>query len=265
MTAFVLPTLWHPVTVSVPDQQGEPSTSQASERAVLRLMQDELLASQGYRAIALMGRVRRIAYILQANLAQYNSLVAAMQKPEIAFPILGVNGTDQHDELLSEAERLMHNVLVAIKTRVDHLRVFVNKHFSDDTELLAEYQDKVLTDFGNVHAKFLEKLRNHITHHLLPVARSQETLAHEQPFRFTFVLDSAPLLEWDWPAGVKPWIEQQGTYIKIVDIVNDYGKRASSFDKWLYDRIELKYHEQLREYRAAAEIFNRRADRAFGF
>jgi hypothetical protein len=196
-------------------------------------MQEELIASQGYRAVSLMDRVKRIAYILQVNLGQYNSLVATMHKPEVAFPILDVRDEDKHDELLSEAERLLHNVVVATKTRVDKLRVFIDKHFSNDDQLLFEYRARVTADFDNMLAKFLDKLRNHITHHLLPVARSQQILAHDQSFQFTLILDSASLLEWDWPAGVKLWIEQQGSYIKIVDIVNDYGKRASRFDKWL--------------------------------
>jgi hypothetical protein len=249
----------------VPEQHDEISTSQMSTRPALLSMQDELMASQGYRAVALMDRVKRIAYILQANLRQYNSLVATMHKPEVAFPILDVRNEDAHDELLSEAERLLHNVVVAIKTRVDHLRVFINKHFSDDAEFLSEYRARVTADFDNLPTKFLDKLRNHMTHHLLPVARSQQTLTHEEPFQFTFVLDSASLLEWDWPAGVKPWIEQQGSYIKIVNIVDDYGKLASRLDKWLYDRIEIKYRGELKEYRAAAEIFNREVDRVFGF
>src|SRR3981189_2544611 len=73
--------------------------------------QRQLLASTGYRAMGLLDRVKRIAFILQANDARYKALIAKLQDPGFSLPIMDVRNPGAHDDLLSEAERLLHNVL----------------------------------------------------------------------------------------------------------------------------------------------------------
>jgi hypothetical protein len=227
-------------------------------------MQRQLWASPGFRASSLISMINRYAYILQGNIAQYNSLVKAMQNPSYALPILDIRTPQRHDELLSESERLLHNVALAIKTRVDLQRVFMEKYFSEDTELRDVYAAKVGEIFDTDSAKFLEALRNHVTHHLLPVQRSVHTVFGSKPSLFEFVLDAQALLKWDWSARVRAWIDSQSPNIKIVAVVNDYGEKARRFDEWLTQEISRKYRKELSDYRAAAEIYNREHARVFG-
>jgi hypothetical protein len=39
---------------------------------------------------------------------------------------------------------------------------------------------------------------------------------------------------------------------------------VGTFDKWLYDRISLKFAAEIREYEDAAKVFNQEHDRVFG-
>ena len=108
-----------------------------------------------------MNYVRRIGYVFQANAAQYKALVARMQDPSFAQPILDVSNPQAHDDLLSEAERLLHNILMALGTRIDQQRAFMRRHFSEDAILMGEYVARIRADFGGyAPGAFLRDLRS---------------------------------------------------------------------------------------------------------
>ncbi len=244
-----------------------PANVPDGQRARPRLVvwQDELNSSPGHRAIALMDYIRRIGYVFQANVAQYNALVARMQDPSFALPILGVNNSRAHDDLLSEAERLLHNILMALSTRIDQQRAFVRRHFDEDTILMGEYVAKVKADFGGyAPSLFLRDLRNYLTHHRLPVAQSRQTFSN-QGFSVTFTLVRQQLQEWPgWKGDARAWLAAQGEQIEIVPVVDGYARIAGAFDKWLYDRVGRKYAAEIRAYNEEAEAFNREWARVFG-
>jgi hypothetical protein len=238
-----------------------------AQRARPRLLawQDELNSSPGHRAIALMDYIRRIGYVLQVNVTQYNALVARMQDPSFALPILDVSNPQAHDDLLSEAERLLHNILMALSTRIDQQRAFMRRHFNDDAILMGEYLAKVKADFdGYAPSAFLRDLRNYLTHHRLPVAQSRQIFSN-QGFSVTFTLTRQPLQEWSgWKEDSRAWLTAQGEQIEIVPIVDGYARIAGAFDNWLYDRIGRKYAVEIHAYNEEAEAFNREWARVFG-
>lgn len=244
--------------------QGDPPGQADARGPDLIEMQRQLRASPGFRALALMSMVKRYSYILQGNMRDFNALIDSMQDPSVALPILDRRTPGKHDAMLSEWERLLHNVVLAVKTRVDLLRVFMAEHFSEDGELTRAYSEEVRRVFDADSVRFLEGLRNHITHHLLPVSRSQ-TLFGNKPMVFTIILDTEPLLEWEWDsARVKTWIKGQAPAVKIVEVVNDYKDRANRFDGWLLTKIGEKYRTELAEYQAAAAVNDREFARIFG-
>jgi hypothetical protein len=192
----------------------------------------------GYRLVGLIGAVKRMSYLLQGNVQQYRVLVARLQEPAVSFPIL--EDPVAHADLLGEAERLLHNVLTAMSTRVDQQRRFMDSYFGDDPVLMKEYRDRIASNFNSAEATFLKRLRNHIAHMQLPVARSQEAYS-AQSVRISFILSAAPLLEWDgWNASTRAWIVGHGEHVPIVDVIDAYARVAGEFDKWLADRIIVK-------------------------
>lgn len=193
-----------------------------------------------YRLRFLIGTVKRMSYLLQGNVKQYGALVAMLQDPAVSFPIL--DDPVAHGDLLGEAERLLHNVLTGMSTRVDQQRHFMSTYFGDDPVLTQEYRNRVASDFvASAEAEFLKRLRNYITHTQLPVAQSQEAYT-AQSVRISFTLLAAPLLEWnDWNAGTKAWIASHGEHVPIVDVIDTYARTADQFDRWLADRIAVTY------------------------
>ena len=180
-----------------------------------------------------------MSYMLQGNVMQYRALVATLQDPAVSFPIL--DAVVAHDNLLDEAERLLHNILTAMSTRVDQQRNFMSTYFVDDPILTQEYLERVASDFTSAEARFLKRLRNYIAHMQLPVTQSQEAYT-AQSVRISFILSAAPLLEWDgWNAGTRAWIADHGEHVPIVDIVDTYARAADKFDRWLADQIGVKY------------------------
>lgn len=140
------------------------------------------MAMPGYIARARMDYVQRIGYVFQGNGADYKALVARLQDPGVSLPIPAVGSEGAHDLLLSEAERLLHNVLMAVSTRIDQQRAFMDRNFGDTSELTAEYAARIRSTFAAYpSADVLRDLRNYLTHHRLPVAQS-----------WLWRLDSAP-------------------------------------------------------------------------
>jgi hypothetical protein len=164
-----------------------------------------------------------------------------------------------------EAERLLHNVLTAMSTRVDQQRRFMEKSFQDDPALTKEYRERIASEFAaSSEAAFLKGLRNYITHTQLPVAQSRQTFG-SRSFEVTFILPGSPLLTWDgWNNSTRMWIATQGEAVAIVDVVDVYARMAGGFDKWLFDRIGLKYKSDVDLFLWEQDEYTREFDRVFG-
>jgi hypothetical protein len=164
-----------------------------------------------------------------------------------------------------EAERLLHNVLTAMSTRVDQQRRFMERNFQDDPVLVKEHRDRIASAFGtSAEAAFLKGLRNYITHMQLPVAQSRQTFGTAS-FEVTFILPSGPLLGWDgWNAGMQAWISSQGDAVAIVDVVDAYARMAGESDKWLHDRIGQGHQAEIAAFLREQDEYTREYDRVFG-
>jgi hypothetical protein len=146
----------------------------------------------------------------------------------VSFPILDMRNPGAHDDLLTEAERLLHNVLTSMSTRVDQQRRFMEKNFHDDPVLTEEYRQRVASVFAaSAEATLLKGLRNYIAHTQLPVAQSRQTIRSES-IEITFILPGEPLLIWDgWKSSVRAWIAAQGEAVAIVEVVDVYARLAA--------------------------------------
>ena len=90
------------------------------------------------------------------------------------------------------------------------------------------------------------------------------SLGHES-YSVTFILPRNPLLTWDgWNSNMKAWIGGQGEDIGIVEVVDVYARMAGEFDKWLFDRIGIKYVPEIDAFMREQEEYTREFDRVFG-
>jgi hypothetical protein len=58
-------------------------------------------------------------------------------------------------------------------------------------------------------------------------------------------------LEWDgWNGATRAWIVSHEKAVPIFDVIDTYARIAAEFDRWLADRIVLKYQPYLDSIRA---------------
>jgi hypothetical protein len=50
-------------------------------------------------------------------------------------------------------------------------------------------------------------------------------------------------------AGRRAWIAGHGEHVPIVDVVDTYAGIADEFDRWLADRIGVKYRADIEAFR----------------
>ncbi|SOD73278.1 hypothetical protein SAMN05892883_2569 [Jatrophihabitans sp. GAS493] len=241
---------------------GDPAPADAGSPA---LEDPAIRNSAGFRANALIDMIGRIHFILQGNVADYRSFVSSLQDPAVSLPLLSVDNAVGHDRMLSEAERLLHNVLTAMSTRVDQQRRFMNKYFADDSTLTVSYSDRVKAVFAaDLLAEFLKRLRNQLTHYKFPVAQSRLTMGAES-YSVRMVLPTSALLaNGEWSSDVREWIASHGTELDIFDAADEYAIRADQFDLWLASQIRAKYAKDILTYEQARDEAVRRRRIAFG-
>jgi hypothetical protein len=152
-----------------------------------------------------------------------------------------------------------------MSTRVDQQRRFMEKYFQDDPDLTMEYRERIASAFtASAEAAFLKGLRNYIAHTQLPVAQSRQTFGSES-FEVTFTLPVKPLLTWDsWNSSTRTWLVDQGEAVAIVEVVDVYARKTGDFDKWLSDRIGLKYRAEINDFLREQKEYTREFDRIFG-
>ena len=215
----------------------------------------------GRMALAKIDTVGRVNAILKGNIRQLSALIGKMQDPSFAFPVLDSRNPEAHDQFLGEFERLLHNALSAVKSRVDLLRTLVARYVADSApELAAAYSARVAADFVTdpTHL-FLTKLRDYALHVNLPAIVSSFKFSREEGESFNVLLRVEPLVEArdHFNATTRKWIEDQGEMFDIVQILNDYYARVVDFDRWFSKSIEQYHHREIVEYQQAARAFKK--------
>jgi hypothetical protein len=103
---------------------------------------------------------------------------------------------ERHQAFLDECERLLHNALSAVHSRVDLLRTFISRYVAESTPTLAtEYRLRVDSDFvENPIHNFLTGLRNYMLHERLPATVGVFTILRNSSHSFAYQLATGPLI-----------------------------------------------------------------------
>jgi hypothetical protein len=153
-------------------------------------------------------------------------------------------------QVMREAARLLHNFLAGASTLIDQTRVFISDHYLG-TDVNKEFKSRIDRNFlHNPLSQFVKDLRNFMMHCGLPpverhltMARSSEvpsgTLSAETGFR----LRKAELQKWDaWKADSKHFLEQQGDFIDLMDLVVRYRILIDTFHNE-FDALLQEHHK----------------------
>jgi hypothetical protein len=239
---------------------GSPSESDDVDRRLsVADWERRLQGMPGFRALCLQRQVQRIAYVFQANLAEYRHFIDTLQWQGKCPPVRDVANADVLDEVLDESQRLLHNVLAAMATRVAQLRRFIKHNFDVDSSIATEYRERVGALFaGDVTAVFLQKMRNELAHAQLPIVSSTETISAGSTI-VAIVLPCDALLKWtDWNSDIVAWLAQNPIgAVDLAELFESYARQAGTLDDWLYRRIGIEYRMEIDQFAAAEDAFFR--------
>ena len=218
----------------------------------------------GRSAVAHIDMVKRINAILSGNISEFARIIQRMNDdPAFSSPILDIGRPELHEAFLGECERLLHNALSTVHSRVDLLRTYVKRHFVTELpRLAAEYDTRIGAAFrNNLLHRFLIELRNYVLHNRLPVARSQQLFSTNpdgsSTFEFKLTLSTTHLLDnADLPAQVHAWASALGDDFDVLDLLRQYHHAVQEFDAWLVAAIWQHYANDIAKYEAAARAFN---------
>lgn len=213
----------------------------------------------GFRALHLQRQVQRIAYVFQANVAEYRHFIDTLQWQGERPPARDVANADVLDQVLDESQRLLHNVVAAMATRVGQLRRLIKHNFDADSPIAAEYRERVVALFASdIAAAFLHKMRNELAHAQLPIISSTETISASST-TIAIVLPCDAMQKWtDWNNKIRTWLAQQPTgAVDIGAVLDGYARQAGNLDHWLHQRIGTEYRSEIGQVAAAEDAFLR--------
>ncbi len=189
------------------------------------------------------------ANIFQRNALELMEETRKVQDPDLGLPLMSEDNREIGQQAHRELSRHLHNFLAAVKTLVDHTRVFIKESY-EGSQIEESYQKLINETFANDPAsKFVHDLRNYMLHKgqpstsmFLSFSNAGESQAAELTTGIRF--DTGPLLKWSkWTALARKYIEESGEHIDIYSLAADYLKRTTEFHMAL-DRMLMAYHRE---------------------
>lgn len=135
----------------------------------------------GSRAHTLWARLRRTHNLLAGNLRELNKLIDGPEADwRLALALVSNTGADDaaQEAFFDEFDRLLHNVVAASGTLIDHSRVVARRY--EGTPFYDEYIRRVAEIGALPAAKFVKDLRNYMLHQSLPAPYSRVDLSPQK-------------------------------------------------------------------------------------
>ncbi|WP_315753859.1 MULTISPECIES: hypothetical protein [unclassified Bradyrhizobium] len=222
----------------------------AEERASWRKFMttiNDLLDSEGMK---FLNRMHERSFSINIFRLNAHELISALTSGEdVGLAIANMNTPLSQIEM-AQCARSLHNFLVGAMTLVDHTRVFFKKYY-DGTEMRRIYAELVKNTFsGNQETRFVQDLRNFMTHRaLLPIERhitiTRDPESGEQSARAGFQLVVAELQNYDWNSDAKKFLARQSDKIELLPLVNNYTSLIETFHEDINKRLEALHSEDL--------------------
>lgn len=228
----------------------DPAKSQGPQILALLKENDD---QAGQATFSRLNRLDRTLQILLTNSRELDEQLDFFADPHRSFHLWAVDHRSDLTAFLAENARLLHNYLASVKTLVDHTRHEMNGAYKE-TELLAEYQERVKDLFAVGSPAFIQCLRNYTLHYRLADEFAQLHHSPGQDFETGVHLDRDRLLEWkNWSAAANTWLAEQPERIDFRDPLNDYEARVLDFYQWVDKRIRIEHTGELADVEAIQE------------
>lgn len=229
---------------------------------------DALLAMPGRQLILDIEQVDRISRIQRRNVQDFLSHTSSLGA-DLTFPlqILDSVNREVHRLFEEEVERLLHNVVASVMSRIDLQRKLVRRVWSSDPTFLAgplRQQTELFRQDGA--CRFLQNLRNYMLHNALPARFANYQFYGDGRLVYSVLLSAESLLNtWNrWDPVARSWLESKMQHddnrrdINIGEIVSYYAEKSEVFDRWLVEQMTVGRQGELIAYRAAEKGYQER-------
>lgn len=189
----------------------------------------------GTRAHATWARLRRTHEILAGNLREFDKLIAGPEQDwRLALDL--VSNTGSHDAeqeaYFNEFDRLLHNVVAAIGTLIDHTRVVARRY--EGTPFYDDYVRRVQQVGALPAARFVKDLRNYMLHQSLPAPYNQVSFTQQEVTYQLQISVSALLQSSSWSGASRSYLAQHGDALPIREPFDEYTAAVEGLYEWMF-------------------------------
>jgi hypothetical protein len=201
----------------------------------LQEIKEAIRQHPGTQAHSRWSRLRRTHEILAGNLREFDRLIDRPERDwEVALNL--VTNTGSHDAeqeaFFNEFDRLLHNVVAAIGTLIDHTRIVARNY--EGTSFHSAYTKRVAKVGALPAARFVKDLRNYMLHQTLPAPYSQVQLTQSEVTYRLHISVPALLESSSWSGASKSYLAGHGEGLPIREPFDEYTAAIESLYSWMF-------------------------------
>jgi hypothetical protein len=189
----------------------------------------------GTQAHSLWARLRRSHGIFAANLREFSSFTDGPEGDwDLALDLITNTGTkdEVQDSFYNEFDRLLHNLVAASGTLIDHTRVVAKRY--EATPFYDEYTRRAAEIGALPVARFIKDLRNYMLHQSLPAPYSQVKISPQQVTYQLYVSVPSLLESSRWSAASRTYLARCGDELPIREPFDEYAASIDDLYDWMF-------------------------------
>lgn len=160
------------------------------------------------------------------------------------------------NQYLRETLRLIHNLVAATKTVVDHTRNVLRREWPDESDAVrTEFEVRRQAFANDGRLMVMQGLRNFVLHYKLPAIATNDRWTPETGMVSHISISTASLLESKegWTRAAKHYLQGVGDAIELRPLARDYVERAVDLQKGVIESIETHEAEEFDQWKGLAE------------
>lgn len=172
--------------------------------------------------------------VLAGNLRELDKLIEGPEQDwRVALNLVSNTGSHdaEQDAYFNEFDRLLHNVVAAIGTLIDHTRVVARRY--EGTPFYDDYARRVQQVGTLPAARFVKDLRNYMLHLSPPAPYNQVSLTQQKVTYQLNISVSALLQSSSWSGASRSYLARHGDILPIREPFDEYTAAIEGLYEWM--------------------------------
>jgi hypothetical protein len=206
---------------------------------------------------ARLQELNRFSYTLQifeANYRELDRLLWFVCDSPAGDQLFQRENRSAWEQAMKEVIRLLQNFVASVTALVDHSRRLYRRMYQP-SDSFPEYEEEAMRRFANNEVvQFVQGLRNFCLHYRTPSIGTTMTLVDLQNEKFEkrVTLSKADLLDFDWNASAKRFIEGAPASIDLRESLDAYHSAIEDFYDWFSQRIRILH---VSDYETVSDVY----------